>query len=283
MADLAACGALSTLSQAPPPSNPRQTMNEPFDAIIYAAGRSTRMGPAHANSPKILFEVGGKSLLEWHVTQLSAAGVGHLHVVTGHHRDQVRSHIAALQRRHPAIQISEVFNPDFNEGSALSMAASLPFLERERPGILLMDGDVLYSLDLLKALIASPAEATLLLDRGFSTQDDDPVLVPVNNGKPFEFVKKWRGEAEWVGESVGFFKLGASKIPQLVAETLKRTSGLGRSESYDDILRAMVKAGSFDFVDVTAFPWTEIDFPYDLEFARQHVLPQIEAAASKPL
>lgn len=257
-------------------------MTEPFDAIIYAAGRSTRMGPAHANTPKILLEVGGKSLLEWHVKHLASVGVRHVHVVTGHHRDQVAGHIATLRLRHPMIQIEEVFNPDFNEGSALSMAASLPVIERERPGVLLMDGDVFYCLDLLKALIASPAAATLIIDREFSTQDDDPVLVPIRGGKPFEFVKKWRGEAELVGESVGFFKLTASKIPLLVAETLKRTTGLARSESYDEILRSMVKAGEFDFVDVTAFPWTEIDFPYDLEFARANVLSLIEAPAAEP-
>ena len=39
-------------------------------AIICAAGRGVRLG---ANSPKILLEFGGRSLLEWHALRLREA------------------------------------------------------------------------------------------------------------------------------------------------------------------------------------------------------------------
>jgi choline kinase len=41
-------------------------------AIIYAAGRGTRL---QSDSPKILLEFGGRTLLEWHALRLREAGV----------------------------------------------------------------------------------------------------------------------------------------------------------------------------------------------------------------
>ena len=53
--------------------------------------------------------------------------------------------------------------------------------------------------------------------------------------------------------------------------------GEARAQSYDEIIRALVIAGCFGAEDVTGEPWTEIDFPEDLEFAEHEVLPAILA------
>jgi len=50
----------------------------------------------------------------------------------------------------------------------------------------------------------------------------------------------------------------------------------GRFASYDDVLRQLVQAGRFGHEDVTGLPWTEIDYPYDVERATVEVLPAIE-------
>jgi choline kinase len=101
------------------------------------------------------------------------------------------------------------------------------------------------------------------------------VLVPLRGGKPIDFVKKWKGTADQVGESIGFFKLGAADVPLMIAETRKRLVGQGRLDSYDEVLRALVLAGRFECVDVSGLPWTELDFPKDVEYARSQVLPAI--------
>lgn len=100
-------------------------------------------------------------------------------------------------------------------------------------------------------------------------------MVPLRDGMPFDLVKQWRGEAGQVGESVGFFKLAPCHMPLLLAETRKRTSGPGRRDSLDEVLRALVRMGCFHAVDVTGLPWTEIDYPYDLVHAREAILPQV--------
>ena len=129
--------------------------------------------------------------------------------------------------------------------------------------------------EMLDRLVESAHATALLVDRNYSTANDDPVLVPMRNGKPFDFVKKWHGEADSIGESIGFFKVDARDLPALIAETKPRVNGLGRASSYDDILRVLVQDGRFGAEDVTGLPWTEIDFPEDLVYARDHVLPAL--------
>jgi len=248
-------------------------------AVIYAAGRATRLGPSFANTPKILLPVAGRTLLDRHAENLARVGVKNLFLVTGHCRDQIAAVLPEISARH-GIRIYELHNPDFTEGSAISMHVSLAAIETAAQDVLVMDGDVLYGAELLRRLIDSPSPSAMLVDFGVEAQDDDPVLVPIRDGRPFDLVKKWTGTADRVGESVGFFKIAADHIPFLTCQTRARTLGIHRRDSLDDVLRAMTMAGLFGFEDITGQPWTEIDFPHDVACARDVVMPALAAAES---
>ena len=249
-------------------------MHNRMTAFIYAAGQGIRLGKEFADRQKILLEFNGKSLLEWHVQRLIEVGVKRLAVVTGYKREAIRSTFAALERAY-GIRLTEIVNADFTEGSVLSMNASIPAIACAQGPVLVMDGDVLYPAEMLRRLIQSPHPSALLIDREYSTQDDDPVLVPIRNDRPVEFLKRWRGEADQVGESIGFFKIDPADIPLLIEETRQRSVGERRNESYDEVLRTLILAGRFGYEDVTGIPWTEIDFPSDVAKAETKVLPAI--------
>jgi len=255
-----------------------------MQAIIYAAGGGTRLGSVFGNPPKILLEFNGKSLLERHIHCLREVGVGRVTIVSGYRQELIRQALPAL-REHYGVEIQQVINPDYTAGSILSLASSIPVLQtlaRIQPG-LLMDGDVLYPAEILRRLVASPQPTALLIDREYSTADDDPVLVPITNGRPFEFLKRWQGEAEQVGESIGFFKVSPQDLPDLISFTHSLSAGAGRSLSYDEVLRKLVQAGRFGHEDVTGLPWTEIDFPRDVERAALEILPAIAKLQQRSL
>lgn len=249
-----------------------------MEAILYIAGRAQRLGPIIAGRNKVLLEFGGKSLLERHIIHLRKVGVQKLFLVTGHLRENIQAAIETLGTRHGMV-LEELFNPDHPEGSVLSMRSSFPALGNVREQVLLLDGDVLYDSRMLQRLVSSQHRTALLIDRDYSTVDDDPVLVPLRGGKPFDFVKKWKpapgAEADAIGESIGFFKVDAADVPVLIQETEKRTNGPRRMDSYDDVLRILVQKGLFGAEDVTGLPWTEIDFPHDLEYAEKTILPRL--------
>jgi choline kinase len=244
-------------------------------AFIYAAGRGLRLGPEYCVQPKILLELGGRTLLEWHARQLQKVGIEEVYVVVGYKAEEVSREMESLEAKY-GLPIRPILNPDYTEGSVLSLAVSLPQLQAKSGPLLLMDGDVLYGKDMLPRLIGSTHRTVLLIDRDYSTADDDPVLVPVRGGRPFEFQKQWSGACDFVGESIGFFKIDPADLPSLVELTRRRTTGTGRKDSYDEVLRDMVVQGRFGYEDVTGMHWGEVDFPGDIEFAIQKVLPFID-------
>lgn len=246
-----------------------------MNAFIYAAGAGLRLGPELGRQPKILLQIGERTLLEWHACRLRQAGISQAFIVIGYKSDLILRQLPALAQKH-GVRFEPILNPHFTEGSVLSFHASLPLLQQQTGPVLLMDGDVLYPAALLNRLIQSAHRTALLIDRSYSTADDDPVLVPVRDGRPVDFRKRWTGQADLVGESIGFFKLDPLDLPALADATLRRTAGSGRNDSYDETLRDLVLQGRFGHEDVTGIPWTELDFPSDVEFALKHVLPLIE-------
>jgi choline kinase len=240
-------------------------------AIIYAAGRGTRL---QSDSPKILLKFGGKTLLEWHALRLREAGVREIVLVTGHLREQIAELLPGICARHD-VAVREIVNSRFHEGSLLSLKVSLPEIENSSEPLLLMDADVFYPTGMLDHLTASAHATALLLDREYSTDDDDPMLVPVKNGRPIDFRKNWSGDAEFVGESIGFFKIAPADFPLLIKETQARSRGSSCADSYDDVLRTLVLAGRFGYEDVTGLRWIEIDFPADVVRARNKLVPAI--------
>jgi choline kinase len=240
-------------------------------AIIYAAGRGTRL---QSDSPKILLKFGGKTLLEWHALRLREAGVREIVLVTGHLREQIAELLPGICARHD-VAAREIVNSRFHEGSLLSLKVSLPEIENSSEPLLLMDADVFYPTGMLDHLTASAHATALLLDREFSTEDDDPMLVPVKNGRPIDFRKHWSGDADFVGESIGFFKIAPADFPLLIKKTQARSRGSNCTDSYDDVLRTLVLAGRFGYEDVTGLQWIEIDFPADVVRARNKLVPAI--------
>lgn len=244
-------------------------------AILYVAGRGMRLGAHAQDRPKVLLSIGGRTLLDRHFDNLSRAGVREVVVVTGFQRPALLEELLRLQTVYP-LTVREYENKHFTEGSVLSFHVALAELENLKEPALLMDGDVLYPAEMLRRLIHSRHASALLVDRDYATDNDDPVLVPIRDGRPVDFMKQWKGQADAVGESIGFFKLHPVDAPLLIEATKSRIEAGQRGDSYDDVLRDLVRAGRFAHEDVTGLPWTEIDFPEDITRAENEVLAEIE-------
>lgn len=243
-------------------------------AVIFAAGKGGRLVQSPTSAiPKILLEVGGVTLLEWHYRRLLAVGLDIATVVVGYQAELVREMIEELNGRY-SCQVDAVVNADFVMGSVVSMNASFEHIQVNNESILLMDGDVLYPSAMLRRLIESPCASCLLVDRSVDVEDPEPVLVPLRRSRPFDFVKGWSGTADCVGESIGFFKVSPSDRERLAS----RAATLAREhpeEPYEEAIRFLVKRGRFGCEDVTEVPWIEIDFASDLKMAREQVMPAV--------
>ena len=244
--------------------------NDDAQAVILAAGVGRRLNGSAGPMPKALLRFGGRSLLARHVDALQALGVRDVTVVAGFEADQVRAELAGR----PDVRV--VINPDFREGSVVSLWAACGVLLAGRP-VILMDADVLYDHRLLRRLVESGHDNALLLDRDIEP-GDEPVKLCIQDGAIVDFHKRPQAAHQWHGESVGFFRF----TPAMAADLARRADGYvqggRRHMEYEEPIRDMLQhdATRFGFEDITGLPWTEIDFPEDVEKART-LLPRLVA------
>jgi MurNAc alpha-1-phosphate uridylyltransferase len=99
----------------------------PRTAMVFAAGRGTRMLPITDTLPKPLVKVAGKALIDHMLDRLAAEGVETAVVNVHHLADQIEAHLKS--RRTPHIVISDERNLLLDQGGGIKKA--LPHLGHE--------------------------------------------------------------------------------------------------------------------------------------------------------
>ncbi len=247
-------------------------------AIILAAGVGQRLQlAADAAAPKCLLRFDGKTLLERHLRLLRAVGIDDVVIVVGYEHQQIAAEIEALGwLPRPTL----ILNPQFTLGSVVSVAAAAEAL-CAGGDVLLMDADVLYDERMLQALVdgdnGNEADR-LLIDCDFEA-GEEPVKLCLRDGRPVELRKKVADGLRYdkVGESVGFFRFTSASATRL-ADITRQYAATGRgTQPHEEAVRDLLLESPerFDSIDTTGLPWLEIDFPVDVERARDVVLPQL--------
>jgi choline kinase len=244
-------------------------------ALILAAGVGRRLGEPDVGQrklPKAMLDFGGETLMARHIGILRRLGISDITVVIGFAAAEMRAALAALNEGPP---IRVAVNPDFREGSVVSLWAGRAVLRGGAP-VILMDADVLYDARMMARLIDSPNADCLLLDREIEP-GDEPVKLCVRDGQIVDFHKRPSEPHDWHGESVGFFRFSTSAAEELAGRAEDYVVTGRRMMEYEEPIRDMIIASAadrFGFEDISGLPWTEIDFPEDVVKARA-LLPEL--------
>ena len=117
-------------------------------ALILAAGIGKRL---KTDIPKILLQIGKKTLLERHYANLVNTNIHKIGLVVGFQNKKVEELIKKIDKEN---RIRIFRNKEFRKGSVVSLVAASKFFDIEEE-MILMDGDVLYHKDIFKRLINS--------------------------------------------------------------------------------------------------------------------------------
>ncbi len=243
---------------------------------MLAAGLGRRLsGGGREYPPKALLEFGGKTLLERHVEVLRHVGVDELVVVVGYRSELID---AEIERLDAGDLVRTLHNPRYDLGSGLSLWTARQVLEAGHE-ILFMDADVLYHPELIERLVAVPGADCLLLDRQFDP-GDEPVKLCLRDGMPVEF-RKVPTEVHYdcIGEWPGFLTLSAESAVAVASVLADFEAAERVEEPYEEAVREVMLSAPERFrgIDVSDLPWIEIDFPEDLERARDDIYPRLSA------
>lgn len=102
-------------------------MTAPRTVVILAAGFGSRLDAPEGH--KILAEIGGRPLLDWHLDNFLRAGVDDFIIVTGYEHQELQAILDGWPRP-DGVSLRTAFNPEFelsNGISILSAEASAPF------------------------------------------------------------------------------------------------------------------------------------------------------------
>jgi choline kinase len=242
-------------------------------AVMLAAGIGTRLEKAAGFPPKILLRFGGKTLLQRHVEILRHLGVGELVLGIGYQADSIRREIADIGA---GDFVRTVDCPKHAKGAAYTMWG----LRAEFNGpVLFMDGDVLYDHCLMAKLLDCGHQTCFAMDRKVRP-GDDPVKICFRDGRIVDFHKQPTAFHDDFAEWIGFLRLSA-EVTSLVEAAMRPYIETGRTDFiYEQVFRDILLGsadGAFGTADITGLPWTEIDFPHDLEYARSTIFPALVA------
>ena len=121
-------------------------------AMIFAAGLGTRLKPLTDTLPKALVPLAGKTLLQWQIEKLQAAGITDIVINVHHFPDMIIDYLREHNNFGCNIQVSDEREALLETGGGLLKAQTLLTNNmKSEEGILVCNVDILSNID-LKAL-----------------------------------------------------------------------------------------------------------------------------------
>ena len=119
--------------------------------VVLAAGDNTRLRPLNEDRPAALIPFQGRPLLDWTISAARECGIADVLVIGGYRYEAFTGHEARLLK-----------NPDFaTSGPVGTMMIADGFFG---DAVVVSNGDIAYRPEVLRALLASPAEISVVVD-----------------------------------------------------------------------------------------------------------------------
>ncbi len=233
-------------------------------AIILAAGIGRRLYPFTKTTPKCLLEVEGKTLIERSLDALSENGIREVVIVVGYLEEQIISRIGSSYRD---LVVKYVENTSYSRTGSMY---SLLFAKKEMDGdFIYLDADLLFHSAIIKKSLESKKK-NIIVFGPLSGNSGEEVKVYVDKGFATKIGKDIKTTDKCVGEAVGIVKYSKTTIPSLIFEMEKLFSENDKAE-HEDLTQKMCNLGVMEVVSTGNLQWIEIDFPEDVDKARNKV------------
>lgn len=236
--------------------------------IILGAGQGKRLLPLTAEVPKALLDIGGRSLIGRQVDAFVACGVSEFVVVTGYAAARMEEALARIAHE-KRIKIKTIFNPFFSVADNL---ASCWMARQEMKGeFIQVNGDNLFKADLVKVLLAAPEAPVTVAINHKPAYDADDMKVMMDGDRLTEIGKTLPAETV-NAEALGFYMFrgeGGKAYVETLDHAMREPSGL--KQWFPAAVGMLAKRIAVKTVVLDGVQWCEVDFPVDLQQARQLV------------
>ena len=233
-------------------------------AIILSAGQGSRLGHLVDDKPKCLIDLNGRTLLDRQLDTLETNGVHEAVVVTGFHDELVNE---AIARRCGGPNVRVIFNPFYK---VADNTGSLFMAREELSGdCLVWNGDTLVSRVLMERVLANrQVGICVTIDRKESYDEDD--MKVVEEGGRLKAIGKRLPLEKVNAESIGLLAFrdgGAERFREAIDRAIRTPEGT--TIWYLRVIHHIAQGGEVWTFDINGEEWGEVDFPADVDAARE--------------
>ena len=240
-------------------------------AVVLAAGEGRRLRPLTQTRPKHMIQVGGRPLLEHHLSSLRNAGIREVLLVVNYRADQIKRHFGDGSEL--GIKIEYAYQKEIR-GTADAFALAENYVDGD---FLATYGDLLITPEVVKSALnqhsKDAAAATLT-----TVEVEHPeryAIVKVIQNRVVEIIEKpplESIESKQINAGIYIFS------PEIF-KAIKRTGKSPRGEQeITDSIRLLIKNG--EKVIATRVPregWLDVGRPWDLLDANMRVLKHLRS------
>jgi L-glutamine-phosphate cytidylyltransferase len=233
-----------------------------MQAVILAGGVGSRLEAVTDGKPKCLAEIGGRSLILHQLGALSDHGVGPVLMVVGYKHEAIRAVVGQ--------RVEYLVNERFRETNSLYSL----WMAREwvKGPFVLLNSDLFFDPEILARLLEEPGN--VLAYDSTSSRGREQTKVAIRGRKVIDLGKDLP-PASARGESLGLLKFEADGAKAMMDVAAQQIEGGNEQAWVIEATRAVCKIVPLYGANVAGLPWTEVDFPHDLEEARSEVWPAI--------
>lgn len=238
-------------------------------SVILAAGSARRLSPLTDNKHKSLLEIGNKPILEYQLDALDHYGVIDVLIVVGFLKEQI---IKRYGNHYKNLKIQYMDNPNYaTTNTVYSLWLAREYFKSE--DFLYFNADVLFQRSLVGRLLKSEKESALGVE--IKKCGEEEVKVIPDEDQRVNHIGKKIDPNKSIGEFVGIGKFGASLTEDFIT-SLKSVIDDGNQMSFfEKAVDLILDKHKIYYEDITEIPVIEIDFPEDLEKAKNIILPEI--------
>lgn len=224
-------------------------------ALIFAAGRGTRISRYLSGAPKCTVTVGGEKLIHYTVRMLKSKGVKDITLIVGYEHQCVRNALSDMD-------VNFVYNPFFDVTNSIGSA----WFARDNFGgddMLLMNGDVFMEEKLIDELVNFKNSGPVMFSDETRKEEADYKFY-YENGKLIDYGKELKGD-RITGEYIGVAVINKEFMDDFKAQLEYMISNQQHSVWWENVLYTLSDKKDIKIVNVDPLFWAEVDYIEDYE------------------
>ena len=237
-------------------------------AVIFAAGKSSRLGELTRETPKSCLAINTQeSILERSLRLLAKYGFEEIFIVTGFKADVIKKLISKQKNNFKCIET--IFNKEFEtKNNYYTALLSADLLGTDT---LILNSDIVYSEKILKFVkkgIQKTDESFMVIDDSKPSIDEDMKIYIENKTQKITRINKKLDNSLAFGEYIGIMRINDNYLKYFKNQLNIMLKNNETDKYYEDALDSILDKIDIYPLSTKAEEWTEIDFLEDYQKAK---------------